>query len=230
MAKGNGGQINFGVGFNVDKSELNDLKKAIDQIYATKPSSIIDAKSITDARARLTEIQNTAGKVEEALTKAFNPKLNTVNITKFNTELANSGLTLEQIYKDFSQVGDVGQRAFTKLSAEILTTNTTLKNTQTILDKMGETLINTVKWNISSSVINGFTSAIQSAYNYVKVLDASLTDIRVVTGDSREQMDKFAESANSAAAALGRQTKEYTNAYLTFAQQGLGASDRRSSY
>lgn len=228
MAKGNGGQINFGVGFNVDKSELNDLKKAIDQIYATKPSSIIDAKSITDARARLTEIQNTAGKVEEALTKAFNPKLNTVNITKFNTELANSGLTLEQIYKDFSQVGDVGQRAFTKLSAEILTTNTTLKNTQTILDKMGETLINTVKWNISSSVINGFTSAIQSAYNYVKVLDASLTDIRVVTGDSREQMDKFAESANSAAAALGRQTKEYTNAYLTFAQQGLGASDREA--
>lgn len=228
MAKGNGGQINFGVGFNVDKSELNDLKKAIDQIYATKPSSIIDAKSITDARARLTEIQNTADKVEEALTKAFNPKLNTVNITKFNTELANSGLTLEQIYKDFSQVGDVGQRAFTKLSAEILTTNTTLKNTQTILDKMGETLINTVKWNISSSVINGFTSAIQSAYNYVKVLDASLTDIRVVTGDSREQMDKFAESANSAAAALGRQTKEYTNAYLTFAQQGLGASDREA--
>ena len=228
MAKGNGGQINFGVGFNVDKSELNDLKKAIDQIYATKPSSIIDAKSITDARARLTEIQNTAGKVEEALTKAFNPKLNTVNITKFNTELANSGLTLERIYKDFSQVGDVGQRAFTKLSAEILTTNTTLKNTQTILDKMGETLINTVKWNISSSVINGFTSAIQSAYNYVKVLDASLTDIRVVTGDSREQMDKFAESANSAAAALGRQTKEYTNAYLTFAQQGLGASDREA--
>ena len=228
MAKGNGGQINFGVGFNVDKSELNDLKKAIDQIYATKPSSIIDAKSITDARARLTEIQNTAGKVEEALTKAFNPKLNTVNITKFNTELANSGLTLEQIYKDFSQVGDVGQRAFTKLSAEILTTNTTLKNTQTILDKMGETLINSVKWNISSSVINGFTSAIQSAYNYVKVLDASLTDIRVVTGDSREQMDKFAESANSAAAALGRQTKEYTNAYLTFAQQGLGASDREA--
>lgn len=228
MAKGNGGQINFGVGFNVDKSELNDLKKAIDQIYATKPSSIIDAKSITDARARLTEIQNTADKVEEALTKAFNPKLNTVNITKFNTELANSGLTLEQIYKDFSQVGDVGQRAFTKLSAEILTANTTLKNTQTIFDKMGETLINTVKWNISSSVINGFTSAIQSAYNYVKVLDASLTDIRVVTGDSREQMDKFAESANSAAAALGRQTKEYTNAYLTFAQQGLGASDREA--
>lgn len=228
MANGNGGRINFGVGFNVDKSELNDLKKAIDQIYATKPSSIIDAKSITDARERLTEIQDTAGKVEEALTKAFNPKLNTVNITKFNTELANSGLTLEQIYKDFSQVGDVGQRAFTKLSAEILTTNTTLKNTQTILDKMGETLINTVKWNISSSVINGFTSAIQSAYNYVKVLDASLTDIRVVTGDSREQMDKFAESANSAAAALGRQTKEYTNAYLTFAQQGLGASDREA--
>lgn len=228
MANNNGGQLNFGVGFNVDKSELNDLKKAIDQIYATKPSSIIDAKSITDARARLTEIQNTADKVEEALTKAFNPKLNTVNITKFNTELANSGLTLEQIYKDFSQVGDVGQRAFTKLSAEILTTNTTLKNTQTILDKMGETLINTVKWNISSSVINGFTSAIQSAYNYVKVLDASLTDIRVVTGDSREQMDKFAESANSAAAALGRQTKEYTNAYLTFAQQGLGASDREA--
>jgi len=34
-------------------------------------------------------------------------------------------------------------------------------------------------------------------------------------------MDKFAKSANEAAQALGRQTKEYTNAALTFYQQGL---------
>jgi len=47
-------------------------------------------------------------------------------------------------------------------------------------------MMNTVKWGIASSVMNTFTGSIQNAYNYVKVLDSSLTDIRIVTGDSRE--------------------------------------------
>jgi len=64
---------------------------------------------------------------------------------------------------------------------------------------MGETLVNTIKWNVASSAINAFTTGIQNAYNYVKVLDSSLTDIRIVTGQSRDEMDDFARSANSAA-------------------------------
>lgn len=157
--------------------------------------------------------------------KAFNPKLDSINVTKFNQELSNSDLTIEKIYSDFSQVGAVGQRAFASVAAQVYGANLNLKSAQNILDKMGETLSNTIKWNISSSIINQFSGAVQNAFNYVKALNGSLNDIRIVTGDSQEKMDAFAQSANEAAASLGRQTKDYTNAYLTFVQQGMGAQD-----
>ena len=50
---------------------------------------------------------------------------------------------------------------------------------------MGQTMINTVKWGIASSVMNNFTESVRNAFSYVKSLEASLTDIRIVTGDSQ---------------------------------------------
>ena len=226
MANNNGGKITFGVGFNVDTSGLKQVKQALNAIYTAGTKSIINAKSADQARDKLTAVEETADKVERALMKAFNPKLDSLNVTRFNQELSNYDLTIEKIYSDFSQVGAVGQRAFASVAAQIYGANLNLKSTQNILDKMGETLANTIKWNISSSIINQFSGAVQNAFNYVKALDGSLNDIRIVTGDSQEKMDAFAQSANEAAAALGRQTKDYTNAYLTFAQQGLSPEDR----
>ena len=220
MANNNGGQLNFGVGFNVDSSGLNKLKASLQQLQSATTKDLVNVDA-SKARAELTDIKSTASSVEAALMKAFNPKLNSVNVTKFNSELEKTGLNLNTIYEQFSKLGSQGQTAFTNLSASLLTTNVKLKESKSLIDKMGETLVNTIKWNVASSAINAFTTGIQNAYNYVKVLDSSLTDIRIVTGQSRDEMDDFARSANSAAQALGRQTKDYTNAYLTFAQQGL---------
>jgi len=86
---------------------------------------------------------------------------------------------------------------------------------------MGTTMMNTVKWGIASSIFNNITSSVQQAFTYVKSLDSALTDIRIVTGDSRDQMAKFADEANRAAQSLGRSTMEYSKAALTFYQQGL---------
>jgi TP901 family phage tail tape measure protein len=86
---------------------------------------------------------------------------------------------------------------------------------------MGETLANTIKWNISSAAVNKLSGSLQEAYGYVQHLDSSLNDIRIVTGQSAEEMASFAEQANEAASALGRTTTDYTEASLIFAQQGL---------
>jgi len=45
-------------------------------------------------------------------------------------------------------------------------------------------MANTVKWGIASSIMNQFTGAVKNAFSYVQSLDAALTDIRIVTGDS----------------------------------------------
>ena len=218
----NGGNITFGINFNVDKSGLDNLKKSLQDIQKTTAKDLVGNLSSDQAKKALREAKQSASQIEQALKKAYNPTLNTTNISKFNQELKNSGTNLNQVYQRFSKIGITGQTAFTNLASNILTTNVKLRQTNSLLDSMGKTMINTVKWGIASSVMNTFTGSVQNAFNYVKALDSSLTDIRIVTGDSRDQMDRFAKSANQAAQSLGRQTKEYTNAALAFYQQGLG--------
>jgi len=93
---------------------------------------------------------------------------------------------------------------------------------------MATTFANTIKWNAASAVVNGFTRSIEQAWGYVKSLDTSLNNIRIVTGKSSEEMAKFAVQANDAAKALGQTTTDYTNAALIYAQQGFGPKDLQS--
>jgi len=97
----------------------------------------------------------------------------------------------------------------------------TVKQTHNTLDKMYTTLTNSIKWGLSSTIINGFSNTIQQAWGYTKSLDTSLNDIRIVTGKSADEMTRFAEKANSVAQELGKSTTDYTKAALIYAQQGL---------
>jgi TP901 family phage tail tape measure protein len=83
------------------------------------------------------------------------------------------------------------------------------------------TLKNTAKWQLSSSLLQGFISGIRNAISFTKELDKSLNDIRIVTGYSAERMADFAVQANKAAKELSTTTKNYTDASLIFFQQGL---------
>jgi predicted acetyltransferase len=47
---------------------------------------------------------------------------------------------------------------------------------------MWTSLKNTARWQISSSVLHGFTGALYSAYGYAEDLNESLNNIRIVTG------------------------------------------------
>jgi TP901 family phage tail tape measure protein len=95
---------------------------------------------------------------------------------------------------------------------------------------MATTLGNTIKWNAASSVVNGLSRSVEQAWGYVKSLDSSLNDIRIVTGKSADEMANFAKQANEAAQSLGRTTTDYTKAALIYAQQGLSDEEiaRRS--
>ena len=216
-------QIRYQVGFNVNKNDLNQLKSSLQQIQKVKLDDImkINKTDMNSARDALKSIQEDASKVENALNKAFNTKLNTLNIDKFNKQLSSSNLTIQKVYQSFSRAGTVGQSAFNNLSTQILNTNVQLRQSNKLLDSMATSMANTVKWGITSSVFNNMTRSIQQAYYYAKDLDRSLTNIRIVTGDSADQMQKFATIANSAAKELGRSTLDYTKASLTFYQQGL---------
>jgi hypothetical protein len=47
---------------------------------------------------------------------------------------------------------------------------------------MAMTFKNTLKWQLSSSILHGFVRTLSSAYNYAQDLNESLNNIRIVTG------------------------------------------------
>ena len=80
---------------------------------------------------------------------------------------------------------------------------------------------NTMRWQLTSSALHGFTGALEQAYGYAKSLDGSLNNIRIVSNKSADDMARFAEQANKAAKALSTTTTDYTDASLIYYQQGL---------
>jgi TP901 family phage tail tape measure protein len=97
--------------------------------------------------------------------------------------------------------------------------------TTTLLDRLGQSLQRSIMTFASINIINKVKGSIGEAYGYVKNLDTSLNEIRIVTGKSADEMDRFAEKANKAAASLGKATTDYTKASTIFYQQGLSDQD-----
>lgn len=223
MANNTRKRIQYDVGFNTDTKQLDEVKKQLQEISKLtntkfKQNGIFSTDEMQKIRSVATEVSN-------AINKAYNPKINSVNITKFNAELAKSNLTVKQIYDNFNKVGTTGQNAFRNLQTSLLTTNKELKQTHTFLDNIATTLSNTIKWNAASGAVNTLTAKISGAVSYIERLDSSLNDIRIVTGQSADEMDKFAVKANKAAENLGKSTLDYTKAALTYYQQGLSDNE-----
>lgn len=217
-------KINIGLGFNVDKTNLNTLKTELQSLLNMSTDDLIKIGS-ENAVADLKEIQTAASAVQSALEKSFNPKLNTQDLTKFQQELKMSGQSISSIKAGLDKAGVSGQNAFRNITAELLTTNRQLKQSNQWLDKMADTMANTVRWTVASSALNAVTGSIQKAYSFTKQLDTSLNDIRIVTGKSADEMARFAKEATTAAKNLGSTTTAYTKAALIYEQQGLGEAD-----
>ena len=221
----NGGKITYDIGFNVDKSGLNELKSQLDALAKTTPTDLMklnpgvfkDARK--DAQSALYYIKQDLKSVQTAFNDAFNPTTGLMNLQKLNTALNQIGA--DRLSKTFGMLGQKGQEAFYQMTKSALTTNMQLKQTNTLLNKMGTTLMNTLKWTLSSGLINRVVGSLQQTVGYVEHLDKSLNDIRIVTKKSADEMDDFAAKANKAAQSLGKATTDYTEASLIYYQQGL---------
>jgi hypothetical protein len=124
--------------------------------------------------------------------------------------------------------GSSGTAAYNSFARSVLNANVQLKQSSQLLDKMAITFKNTVRYGISSSVFNNLSNSVQKAYDYTVKLDKSLNDIRIVTGLSADEMDKFAVQANRVAKDLGRSTKDFTQAALIYYQQGLSSQESQA--
>lgn len=217
-------QLNVNLGFTADtsqaKKQIQELRQSLQDIAKLpgKASSLFDDTDIKNASKAALELQ-------QHLNAAVNVNTGKLDLSRLSTSLKAANKDLNEYYGQLTKIGPQGQEAFLKLAKSISTAEAPVTRVNAKLAEMGTTLKNTVRWQLSSSIIHGFMGTIQGAYGYAQDLNESLNNIRIVTGQSVDEMAKFAEKANASAKALSTTTTAYTDAALIFYQQGLSGKE-----
>lgn len=214
-------QLNVSMALTADtsqaKAQLQDLQKQLTQLATTSTKGSSGLGVTKD----LEKATKAAAELKVQLDKATNPKTGNLDFSKLNESLARSGKSLTDYGNQLRKLGPAGQQAFQNLASSVANSEVPLKRSNQLLTEFATTLKNTARWQISSSILHGFMGTLSSAYRYAQDLNESLNNIRIVTGQSVDQMAKFAEQANQSARALSTTTTAYTDAALIYYQQGL---------
>ncbi len=214
-------RIDYVIGFNADTSKLsNALKELQTQLNSLAQTSVASANLTTSITA-IRDAKQAALELNSILSKSINIDTGALDISKFASQLKLSGQTLESFSSRLKQIGPEGSAAFLNLSHAITSAEAPLKRSNELMDKLWVTMKNTVRWQVTSGFLTGFTGAISDAFRYAEDLNESLNNIRIVTGKSTEDMAKFAKEANKAAKELNTTTNKYAQGSLIYFQQGL---------
>ena len=216
-------RLNVNLAFSADtskaKAQLQDLQKQLSSLM--NDTNLNAELRIGDSAQRaIPQIAQLKAQLDNATTSA-----GTLDLSKFNESLKRSGITIRDYGRTLNSLGSEGSKAFSTLASSVMNAEIPLKRTNALLDEFVVTLKNSARWQISSNILHGLESTLSSAVGYAESLNKSLTDIRIVTGYSSDQMAEFAEQANKAAKALNTTTTRYSDAALIYYQQGLSEQE-----
>lgn len=210
------------------QSNVEQARQSIKQLQTDLNS--LTQKSLTNnsglqLNKDLLQASSTAQQLKINLQSAFNTQTGKLDLVAFNNSMKQAGLSITKYRDALLALGPSGQQAFNQLQQSIMTADAPLTRINSKMADLATSLKNTVKWQLSSSLIHGFMSSINQAFSYAENLNGALNDIRIVTGASADEMAKFATQANLAAKSLSTSTKTYADAALIFYQQGLGDAE-----
>lgn len=198
------------------KAQIKSLQDLLNSIttgtnFGRKNSLGID-KEISSAIDKVSQLK-------VILNQSLTPK-GSLDLKSFSEGLLKSKVSIKEYGESLRALGPQGQQAFQQLAQSISSSTIQFNKAKGILDEMWVTMKNTARWQLTSSMLHDFIGGLQSAYGYAQKLNKSLTDIRIVSGESAESMADFADRANKAAKELGSTTLKYSDASLIYFQQG----------
>ena len=207
--------VEYNLRTKVDTSGVIQLQRQFaalnTEIAKLSSQKLIDDKQIAQAR-------NAIDKIQTALSSSFNSTLGVFDLSRFQKSL--DGLSLGNLQQTLSSIPN-GTKAFNNMLGTIGQIDTQFKSISSTTDKIFNTFGNTVRWGITASIFQSIQNDLYRAVEYVQELDTSLNNIRIVSGQSAQQMRDFSLYANQAAQNLGQTTTAFTDAALIFIQQGL---------
>ena len=166
-----------------------------------------------------------AQRLSSIIQQSWDSKLNHFNMGKLNSGIKQAYGSMKQFRTAMESAGASGEQMFSAIVQSSLTSNLQIKQGSRILHQFANTLRGHVRWFISSKITNTIVGSLSKAYNFTKDLDKALTNIRIVTTKSKEEMADFAKYAQKAATSLSTSTNAYAQASLIYYQQGLSDNE-----
>lgn len=216
-------EVQYRISTSFDKSGIDSLRG---ELKSLQNSVLSNTSRAYTKESRQKDLQNIE-LVTRALNNSFNPRTGLIGLTTFNQTLQRSGTSLKDLSREFDKMGSSGRATFSNLVTQLGTYREGIKQTQSATEKIAQTFGNTVRWGLVASVFQQITSSLSQSVQYMKSLDESLTNITMVSGQSRDSMKEFAAYANQAAASLGSSTTNFTNATKVFIQEGFSLSEAK---
>lgn len=211
-------RLDYMIGLNIDASKLNGQLTQAFQALRNISKGETGNLGLT---AELKEGIIAANQIESIMKRSMNMETGKLDLAAFRRNLTTAGTNLATLQQQMAGIGPVGEQAFRNVAQAIASAEVPVMHNIKLLDNLWVTMKNTVRWQVTTTALRTFIGSVESAMGYVKDLDESLNNIRIVTGQSAEQMGLFAERANQAASRLSTTTTEYTDASLIYYQQGL---------
>lgn len=210
-------RLNYEIGITADTAQLKAEMKALQQSLDSISSKKINLGFDTE----LKEAAIAAESLKHQFQQAFNQDTGKLDLSKLNKSINQSGMSLEKYRIALASIGPEGEKAFIQVANAISKAQTPVVTMGKKMDELWITMKNTARWQLTSSAMHGFMGAVSTAYGYTQDLNKSLNNIRIVSGQSVEQMHDFAKEATEAAKVLSSTTTDYTDAALIYYQQGL---------
>ena len=214
-------KLNLSADTKLAKTQIESLQASLREVSNFK----INFNGINQLTSEINEASAAARILQANLQNALNPDTGNLDFSKFSSSIAKSGNSIEGLSQSLLKLGPTGTKAFVNLADSISRSEVPLIRTNKLVNGLYDNLKKAAGWQISSSIIHGIIGQYQQAMGYAQALDKSLTDIRIVTGQSADQMARFAKEANAAAKKLSTTTTDYTNASLIYYQQGLSDAE-----
>lgn len=211
-------QLNVALNFTANTAQASSTISSL----SAQLSQLAHGADLKINTTGMKEASMAAKELAVHLNKAYDASTGNLDLNKFNNSLNAAKINVGDLSKSLLKGGEVGKQAFLNLSTSISNAEQPMVRINNLFTEMWTTMKNTLRWQITSSTLHGLIGAWESAFGYAKGLDKSLNDIRIVSGLSADEMERFAEKANKSAQALSTTTKKYSDAALIFYQQGLG--------
>ena len=215
-------RLNYEIGFKADTTQLRgQLKEVASELNKIANFDFNEAKGARGITVEMQQASAAARDLQLFLQRATDVNTGKLDLSKFREQIKNSKLNLQDYATRLVAIGPEGRSAFMQVAEAIGKAEAPTRRLSLMMNELWVTMKNTMRWQLTSSALHGFMSALSNSYNYAKDLNTSLTNIRIVSDQNAEQMKDFAKYANEAAKALSSTTVKYTDAALIYYQQGL---------